>query len=595
MSRRKTDQPFYLFHQGANFESYKVFGAFPTKQGRGSGYRFRVWAANANNVYVEYDGNEHLMSRISDEDIFEVFVPKVVAGESYRYVIEDKKGEKHYKADPYSHKAVMIGEDCYSVTTELSFEEEKEAPAPFKLDTPVNIYSVHLGSWKRDGDNKPLNYEKLGEELSQYASVMGYTHIHLLPVLEHFYKEGLGYSPSFFFAPTNMYGELEGFKRFVELCHEKSVGVIIDMPISSFPKELLNFDGSKLYETVVPNSKTASFDLSKPEVHSFILSVCSFWVEAFNIDGIRFDGVGRIIYPEFGRMGDRWRPSAFAEQDADGVKLLRKISTLMTEKHPNVITIAQDLSPLTSVTSSVKDGGFGFHFTMNSEMTGEVIDFISVPYNYKKMELDSLTYWLTADTKEKYVVGFDHSRFMYGKRSLLARTVGEDWEQYAILKAVATFFATLPGANITWMGNEFGHMPEWSFEKALDRSRMDLFQNQYLQVFSKELNLFALGEKALWEKNKITDVQIDEEHSVFSFRRGELLVAVNMSEDVCRNYNIEVNNEASFKEIFSTDNLMFGGKGAANRGKITAVSNNDKYNLTINIPSVGVTILKEED
>lgn len=610
----------YLFHEGTNYRTYNLLGAFREADGS---YLFRVWAPNAKEVFVTgdfclWDYKAHPMNRITEEGIFEVKIDRIAQFDSYKFVIVTQSGEVKLKSDPYAkHFETRPG------TASKIFELEsfrwtdskwmKSRSAPYQ--EPMNIYEMHLGSWKKYQDDNFFDYNKLTEEIVTYVKEMGYTHIELLPVAEHPFDRSWGYQVLGYFAPSSRYGTPHQFMEFVNSCHKAGIGVILDWVPGHFPKDesgLYEFDGSYLYEYADPLKRehegwgTRVFDFGRNEVRSFLISNAVFWFEKYHVDGLRVDAVSTMIYLNHGRRDGQWAPNRFGGNvNLEAVEFLKKLNTYVFQEFQGIMMIAEEATAYPKVTHPVDEGGLGFNFKWNMGWMNDSLKYMELDPLFKQYHHNNLTFSMTYAFSENFILSISHDEVVHGKLSLLNKMPGDYQQKFSTLRTFLIYMYAHPGKKLLFMGADIAQFIEWNEENELDWNLLSFESHRMHQNFVKALNLFYRKNRALWELDRSWEgfqwnVVDDTSNNVIAFTRRdvkgqELMAICHFSSALLSNYKIGVRNTQNYKEVFSTDDVEFGGNGHANGLiKVKKEPYGDFENhISIKIPPFSAMILKK--
>ncbi|HWT75296.1 MAG TPA: 1,4-alpha-glucan branching protein GlgB [Mobilitalea sp.] len=585
-----TDEQIYLFHEGTNYRSYQILGAHLIKRGKNSGAVFRVWAPNASWVSVVGDFNQwnlktNPMTRVKDSDIWEVFVPEAGEEQLYKYAIGTSHSEVLYKYDPYAYYSELRPKTASAVYdlsgytwNDKAWQQKKKAGK--KQGKPMLIYEVHLGSWRRHDDGSLMNYREIADELVDYVVDMGYTHIELMPVMEHPFDGSWGYQIVGYYAATSRYGTPKDFMYLVDLCHQKDIGVILDWVPGHFPKDahgLIRFDGSALYEHPDPRRGehpqwgTLIFNYERNEVRSFLISNLLFWLEYYHVDGFRVDAVASMLYYDYAR--EDWLPNKFGgRENLDAAEFLKKMNETVASLYPNTLVIAEDSSQWPLVTGAVEQGGLGFTHKWNMGWMNDTLKYCSLDPIYRKWHHNLLTFSLTYAFSEKYVLPLSHDEVVHGKHSLLDKMPGDYQQKFAGLRSLFGYMAAHPGNKLTFMGDEFGHFIEWKYDDQLDWFLLDYEMHRKMKDYVKALNHFYRDTNCLWEDDGGWNgyqwiSPNDSDQSILSFMRkgtkpGDyVMVVINFTPVHRPQYRMGVPMEQGFTEIFNSDRKEFGGAG----------------------------------
>lgn len=595
---QKTNEPgimsedqIYLFHEGSNYRSYLMLGAHLIKKDNEKGVFFGVWAPNAVWVSVVGDFNEwnpqiNPMNRVEASGLWELFIPGIPTGYKYKYAIGTSWGEVLYKADPYAFYAevrpksasIIYDLDGYTWSDE-AWQLQKREKLPY--DKPMMIYEVHLGSWKLKEDKTLMNYRDIAKELVDYVIDMGYTHIELLPVMEHPFDGSWGYQITGFYAVTSRYGTPKDFMYLVDLCHQRGIGVILDWVPGHFPKDahgLASFDGTALYEH--PDSRrgehpqwgTLIFDYSRYEVNSFLISNALFWLDYFHADGIRVDAVTSILYLDYAR--DSWLPNKYGgRENLDAEEFLKKLNLTIAEQYPNTLMIAEDSSQWPRVTESVGNGGLGFIFKWNMGWMNDTLKYCSVDPLFRKGSHSLLTFSLTYAFSENYILPLSHDEVVHGKHSLLDKMPGDYLQKFAGLRCLFGYMMAHPGKKLVFMGGEYGQFIEWKYDDCLDWFLLRYEMHRRMKDYVKALNHFYRKNSCLWEDDGGWNgfewiCPNDSDRSLIAFlRKGRskenfIIAVINFTPVLREGYILGVPEASGYREIFNSDSTCFGGAGS---------------------------------
>ncbi len=574
------------FLQGESDNCYDFLGCHKAKDG----YIFRVWAPHAKSVRVLGDFNswdisypkmKHLKGGVWES---EIILAKVF--DNYKYYIETPSGEFIYKADPYAFHTATRPENAskvYDVNSykwnDKKFLKEKRGINPCEI--PINIYELHLGSWRRHSDGSFFTYRESANDIVKYVKDMGYTHIELMPVYEHPYDLSWGYQVTGYYAPTSRFGTPQDFAYFVDECHKSGIGIILDWVGAHFPKDafaLSDFDGGYCYEysdtlkNEHPDWNTRIFDFGRGEVISFLVSNISFWQRIYHIDGFRVDAVASMLYLDYGKKDGQWRANVFGgNYNLEAIDFLKKLNSTAYKTDPNVLMIAEESTAFPSVTMPPYDGGLGFTFKWNMGWMNDMLSYISTDPLFRKGRHNNLTFSLTYAFSENFILPISHDEVVHGKCSMISKMPGEYNDKFASLRAFYAYMMAHPGKKLLFMGSEFAQFIEWNPEKELDWLLLDFDMHKKMQKFMKDLNKFYLKSKPFWENESSFDgfkwiACDDSEQSVISFRRvdkngNEIIAICNFCPVKRQKYKIGVPEEGSYKCVFSTDKSVYGGIG----------------------------------
>ncbi|MDR2600830.1 MAG: 1,4-alpha-glucan branching protein GlgB [Oscillospiraceae bacterium] len=618
--------PVYLFHQGTNYKAYELLGChFDRKTGIAT---FRTWAPKAKVVNLVGDFNDWTdgvtsMERISDGGVWEITLENINEYQRYKYSIVISWEERHLKADPYAFFSETEGHTA-SIVYDLNGYKwgdtkwQKAIAKKNTLECPMNIYEVHLGSWMRKPDGSAFSYIELAEKLIPYVKDMNYTHIELMPVMEHPFGGSWGYQICGFYAPTSRFGTPHDLMKFIDLCHQAEIGVILDWVPSHFPKDehgLYEFDGGPLYECHgedrIENWEwgTRCFDYGRTEVQSFLVSNAMFWLSKYHADGLRVDAVSSMLYLDYGRKAGEWTPNTHGgNENLDAIAFIRKLNKTVFAEIPHAMMIAEESTAWPLVTKPIHDGGLGFNYKWNMGWMNDMLEYVELDPFFRKGSHSKLTFSFFYAFSENYILPLSHDEVVHGKKSLLNKMPGDYETKFAGLRVFLGYMMTHPGKKLTFMGAEFGQFREWDTETGLDWLLLDYPMHKNLQYYVKELGAFYLNTPALWEIDYswdgfkwISEGDYEQNTIVFirSDKKGEnIIVLINFSPVARENYRIGVPKVTSYTEIFNSDLVEYGGWGNSNK-KVIKVDNEPLHGFThsisVTIPPLAMVCFKKNE
>ncbi|MFN3325920.1 MAG: 1,4-alpha-glucan branching protein GlgB [Bryobacteraceae bacterium] len=620
-----SDFELHLHGEGTHYETYNSMGAHLAVCEDVPGVRFTVWAPNAIAVTVvgdfnEWDTRRHPM-RLRNSGVWELFVPHLEHGTKYKYFIRSRhRGYAQLKADPYAF-ACEVPPKSASVVWDLSRYKwndagwmEERARKDW-LKEPFNIYEVHLESWMRDPQGQPLSYDALADTLVPYVKRMGYTHIELLPIMEHPFSGSWGYQVIGYFAPTARFGTPDDFMHFIDRCHQAGIGVIVDWVPAHFPKDahgLAFFDGTALYEHEDPRRGehrdwgTLIYNYGRNEVRAFLISNALFWLKKYHIDGLRVDAVASMIYLDYSRQPGEWIPNMFGgNENLEAIDLLRRFNE-QAHKVPGAVTIAEESTAFPGVSKPVYLNGLGFTMKWNMGWMHDMLHYFSEDPVYRKYHHNDITFSLLYAFTENFVLPISHDEVVHGKRSLLNKMPGDEWQRFANARSFLAYMYGHPGKKLLFMGSEIGQYEEWNHNAGLRWELNEFGYHRKLQHMVRRLNRFYRSEPALYEVDfhysgfEWIDFR-DVEGSVVSFvRRAQdpndfLMFCCNFTPVPRQNYRFGVPEAGFYEEVFNTDSEEFGGSNVGNGGMVSSreIAQHDRPNsISVTLPPLGVVVFK---
>ena len=613
-----------VFHTGDSVRAYDFLGAHLVNRNDKNGVVFRVWAPTARSVSVAGDFNNwnneaNYMYNIG-YGVWEVFVEGVKQFCTYKYCIESEYGDRLMKADPYAFHAqtrpgqasVVYDIESYSWNDSEWFNKRKENNIS---SSPMNIYEIHAGSWRKYPDGNFFNYQKLADELIPYLKEMHYTHVQLMPIMEHPYDGSWGFQTTGYYAPTSRYGTPSDFMAFVDKLHGEGIGVILDWVPSNFPTDdfgLARFDGSPLYESNDPKTSkrdswgTCLFNYARFEVTSFLVSCAMFWLDKYHIDGLRIGALSSMLYLDYGKSEGEWEPNKFGgKENLDAVDFVKRLNTAVHMYHPDVMMFAEENTSWPKLTHKIEDGGLGFDFKWNMGWMNDMLHYMSLNSMWRPFNHDSLTFSFYYAFSEKFLLPISHDEVSHGKGSLIKQMPGKYDEQFAGVRAFITYMYAHPGKKLVFMGTEIGQFDEWNHEEAIQWDLLEFEKHKKLRTFFKELNKFYLDCKPLYELDTVWKGfdwihHDDYTNSVIAFKRtdknGDEIVSVCNFQPIRRDeYCIGVPKYGLYDEVFNSDEERFGGSGVVNGNNIkTEVMKIHGFDqgLSLTLPPLSVIYLR---
>ena len=633
-----TKDDLYMMGEGRWYRSYEKLGSHPATTLGVEGYNFAVWVPDAKSVRVigefnDWDQEANYLEPTKTGGIWRGFIEGVQEGQLYKYLIETPNGDLLYKADPYAFSA-----ECPPGTASRTADIEgydwadgaylKKRAKRTMLKEPLNIFEVHLGSWKRHddglaGNGDPdsddhsgsyLSYDELSVELVDYVKRMGYSHIEVLPVMEHPFDGSWGYQVTGYYAPTSRYGTPKQLKHFIDACHEANIGVILDWVPGGFCRDehgLVHFNGGKLYEKEEhPNWGTFKFDLSRPEVRTFLISNLLYWIDEYHADGVRMDGVTSMLYLNFGIDDPRLKKfnEKGTEEDFVSIEFVQECNDTVGKYYPDIMMIAEESTAWPLVTYPSSDGGLGFHFKWDMGWMNDTLHYIQTDFPWRPGNHKLLTFSVMYQFNENFVLPLSHDEVVHGKCSLITRQPGDYWRQFAGMRTLALYQMTHSGGKLNFMGNEIAQFIEWRYYEGIEYFLTEQYESHAnQQQFVATLNRFYNEHPALWQ-NAYTEEGFewidpdDADQSVISFvRKGDdpkddLVVVINFDVNPHEDFQLGLPREGYWIEAFNSDSSEFGGSGVTNEGVRFASEeepwNNRDQSIELRLPPLAGLILR---
>jgi 1,4-alpha-glucan branching enzyme len=618
-----SDFDLYLLGEGTHLHLYDKLGAHPLVLDGVSGVAFAVFAPDAKRVSVVgdfnfWDGRRHAM-RVRGNGFWEIFVPDARAGDKYKYEIMGALGQMlPLKADPVAFAAEMRPNTASIIVAQGALP--LPAPAPPGINArsaPISIYEVHLGSWRRRSQHGGswLSYRELAEELPAYVRDLGFSHVEFLPITEHPFDGSWGYQPTGMFAPTSRFGTPADFAALIDACHRAELGVILDWVPGHFPDDphgLRHFDGRALYEHLDPKQgrhldwNTLIYNFGRTEVANFLLASGLFWLDRYHVDGLRVDAVASMLYLDYSRPEGGWIPNRYGgRENIEAIAFLRRFNSEVFSQFPNATTVAEESTAWPMVSQPVDIGGLGFGYKWNMGWMHDTLDYISKDPIYRKHQHGQITFGLYYAFSENFVLPLSHDEVVHGKRSILGRMPGDDWQRFANLRAYFGFMFGHPGKKLLFMGGEFGQESEWRHDHALDWHLLEQPRHAGIQSLVRDLNrlyrlLPALHELDCEPAGFEWLVQDDADRSVFAWlRKGRetrerCLVVVNFTPVVYRDYRVRVPFPGTWTEVLNTDTAQYGGSDVGNKGPVNTLDHDMMTEVSLVVPPLAAIFLVPE-
>ncbi len=610
----------FLFHEGTHKEAYELFGSKIQRDLNGNitGTLFRLWAPNAQEVFVVGDfnfwnGSDYRMNKIDKSGVWELFVAEIGEWTLYKYEIHTKNKQVVQKADPYAYYSELRPNSASIVYNVAGYKwndalwmEEREKINP--IESPISIYEVHLGSWQRKADNSFYTYDEIADKLIEYVKKNGYTHIELMPVMEHPLDSSWGYQITGYYSATSRYGTPKNLMHLIDLCHQNNIGVLLDWVPGHFCKDvhgLYNFDGETLYEYPFEDVKeniiwgTANMDLGRGHNKSFLISNALFWMRYFHVDGFRIDAVSNLVY----WLGDKNKGN-----NDKAIEFLQELNTAVFQHFKNAIMIAEDSTEFPYVTEPVYNGGLGFNFKWNLGWMNDTLRYFQKETVYRKYHHNLITFGLIYAFSEKFILPLSHDEVVHGKYSLIEKMPGDYWQKFANYKLLIGLWGTMPGKKLLFMGSEFAQFNEWDENKSLDWCLHEYDAHKGAAKFVKNILQIVKNEKSLHEydhnPNGFKWINAnDVDNSIFTYirfskDRSYTVVVVNATPKVHYNYRLGVPENSVLTELINSDDTKYGGTHVCNDKDIsvfTGETDGQPYYTNIKIPPLGIVILKPKN
>jgi 1,4-alpha-glucan branching enzyme len=621
-----TDFDIYLFNAGDHHRIYDKLGAHYIEIDGIGGVQFAVWAPGARSVSVignfnDWDRRSHAMRVLGSSGIWEIFIPGLMEGELYKFQVKTQQGFVLDKADPYGFEMELRPQTAsklnflrnYSWKDQAWMEKRKLSDA---LARPLSAYEVHLGSWQRGENNHWLTYRESAERLVDHVKKMGYTHIELMPVMEHPFDGSWGYQVTGYFAPTSRFGPPSDFMYLVDHCHANGIGVILDWVPAHFPRDmyaLAQFDGTHVYEHADPRKGehqdwgTFIFNYGRNEVKNFLISNALFWLEKYHVDGLRIDAVASMLYLDYSRKEGEWVPNQYGgRENIDAVEFLKHLNQVVHQYYPGVLMIAEESTSWPGVSNAIQNGGLGFDMKWNMGWMHDMLEYFSKDPIHRPHHHRNLTFALLYAFSERFMLPLSHDEVVHGKSSLLGKMPGDVWQKFANLRALFGLMYGFPGKKLLFMGSEIGQWDEWSHERSLDWHLLGNESHQGITRWVQDLNHLYKTEPSLYEVDfhysgfEWIDFQ-DAASSIISFERrakdagDSVIVVCNFTPVPRSGYRVGVSVSGTYRELLNSDSSYYGGSNMGNAGELRSDSvaqHGRDHSLAVTLPPLGVLFLK---
>jgi 1,4-alpha-glucan branching enzyme len=614
----------HLWNEGSHERPHHKFGAHVHQLDGVSGVGFAVWAPNARGVSVVcdfngWDGRLHMMRSLGSSGIWELFIPDVAPGARYKFEIRTPDGGLEIKADPFAAAAEVppatasvVYASAYEFNDAHWMEQRRSRDL---VHAPMSIYELHPGSWRRvpeEGD-RPLTYRELAAALADYVEDMGFTHVELMPVMEHPFTGSWGYQVTGFFAPTARYGSPDDFRFMVDYLHQRGIGVLLDWVPAHFPTDsfaLGRFDGTALFEHLDPRQGrqpewgTYIFNYGRNEVRNFLVANALAWLEDFHADGLRVDAVASMLYLDYARQPGQWEPNRFGgHENLEAIAFIKQLNEVVYRDNPGVAMIAEESTSWAGVSRPVYLGGLGFGFKWDMGWMNDTLDYFARDPVHRRYHHRDITFGFLYAWSEHFVLPLSHDEVVHGKRSMLAKMPGDDWQKFANLRALYAYMWARPGKKMIFMGGEFGQWGEWNHDHSLEWHLLQYDPHRQLQAFVRELNRLYRAEPALWEGDAepagfhFIDADNADDNVIAFMRiapRGgarSIICVGNFAPVVREGYRIGVPAPGLYLELLNSDSAFFGGSNVGNGGALMAEAipwHGLGYSLVLRLPPLGV-------
>lgn len=617
--------PLHLFSDGDYAHAYEFFGAHLVNWDGKNGVVFRVWAPNALSVSVVGDFNNwnnssHFMYKIGN-GVWELFIENIKEFETYKFCVETPAFEKVLKSDPFAfhsqtrpnNSSKVYNIESYVWNDSLWMQERNYKS---EYEKPMNIYEIHIGSWRKYPNGEFFDYRKIADELIPYLKEMNYTHVQLMPVMEYPYDPSWGFQTTGYFAATSRYGAPNDLMALIDRCHQENIGVIVDWVPSNFPKDsfgLAKFDGTCLYESEDPKKGerpvwgTHLFNFQKPEVLSFLISSAMFWFDKYHIDGMRVGALSSMLYLDYDKKDGEWERNKFGgKENLEAIDFVKRLNKVIHMHHPSAMMFAEENTSWPKLTYKIEDGGLGFDYKWNMGWMNDMLHYMSLDPLWRPFNHDNLTFSFFYAFSENFLLPISHDEVAHGKGSLIEKMPGGYDEKFAGVRSFITYMYAHPGKKLIFMGTEIGQFDEWNFDSGIQWDLLSFEKHNQLFEFFKAINKFYVSNPPLYELGSKAEGfnwihRNDYTQSIISFRRtdskgNEIIAVCNFQNSVRENYCIGVPKAGIYEEIFNSDKKEFGGKGISNGNNIVATEmkiHGFNQGVRLTLPPLSVIYIKK--
>jgi len=615
----------HLFSEGKHWHAYRILGAHQHQVDGVDGILFATWAPSAQRVSIigdfnQWDGRKHPMRVRGDSGVWELFIPNVTSGQAYKFEIKNNDGSLHSKMDPYGQQSELrpATGSIISAESEHKWQDSNWMQKRERSDwlhEPHSVYEVHMGSWRRNEAGDFLTYREMAEQMVPYVKKLGFTHIELLPITEHPLDISWGYQTTGYFSPTSRFGSPDDLRYFIDVCHQNGIGIILDWVPGHFPKDahgLARFDGSALYEHADPRQGehqdwgTYIFNYGRSEVTNFLLSSAFYWLEEFHIDGLRVDAVASMLYLDYSREEGEWVPNQYGgRENLEVIEFFKHMNSVLHQEHPGCLIAAEESTSYPMVSRPSHMGGLGFSMKWNMGWMHDTLEYMQQDAIHRRYHHDSLTFGLLYAFTENFVLPFSHDEVVHGKKSMVNKMPGDEWQRFANLRLLYTMMWTYPGKKLLFMGSEFAQGTEWNCEKALDWYVTDFPLHNGMMTLVGDLNKLYTSTPALFRHEfdphgfEWLDCN-DREQSILSYIRKdaeEYVISIfNFTPVVRETYRIGVPDLATYQIIMNSDSEFYGGSNVDNHASLEAeaVPWSDKpFSIVLNLPPLAGIVLQK--